>query len=99
MPVSSRLQGSKTRSAKSVKSIKLSQCYCSVHENIRWRPFKKTILSKSLSVILHLLADSIIPAVLKRRSTSALGLLGSVELALTKDNCYYPSVGTENKGY
>ena len=84
MPVSSRLQGSKTRSAKSVKSRKLSQCYCGggVHEDIRWRNFEKTIVSKSLSVILHLLADNIIAAVLKRRSTAVL--LGSVELALTK---------------
>ena len=82
MPVSSRLQGSKTRSAKSVKSRKLSQSYCGVHEDIRWRNFEKTIVSKSLFVILHLLADNIIPAVLKRRSTAAL--LGSVELALTK---------------
>ena len=53
-----------------------------VFTTIRWRHFKKTILSKSLSVILHLLADNIIPAVLKRRSTAAL--LDSVELALTK---------------
>ena len=81
MPVSFRLQGSKTRSATSVKSRKLSQCYCGVHEDIRWRNFEKTIVSKSLSVILHFLADNIIAAVLKRRSTAAL--VGSVELALT----------------
>jgi len=43
---------------------------------------RETIVSKSLFVILHLLADNIIPAVLKRRSTAAL--LGSVELALMK---------------
>ena len=49
---------------------------------VRWRNFEKTIVSKSLFVILHFLADNIIPAVLKRRSTVAL--LGSVELALTK---------------
>ena len=78
MPASSRLQGSKTRSAKSVKSRKLSQCYCGVHEDIRWRNFEKTIVSCHLAP----LADNIIPAVLKRRSTAAL--LGSVELALTK---------------
>ena len=46
------------------------------------RHFKNTTLSNSLSDILHLRGDNIIPAVLNRRSTAAL--LGSVELALTK---------------
>jgi hypothetical protein len=51
------------------------------------RHFKNTTLSNSLSVILHLRGERIIPAVLNRRSTAAL--LGSVELAFTKTRLHY----------
>jgi hypothetical protein len=46
------------------------------------RHFKNTTLSNSLSVILYLRGERMIPAVLNRRSTAAL--LGSLELAFTR---------------
>ena len=58
----------------------VTEVFTKIYDGDRY--FEKTILSKSLSVVLHLNADNITPAVLKRRSTAAL--LGSVELALTK---------------